>query len=139
MESKILNIKNFKGFTLGKEYIILDNSPGVKKSQEIVGSNDHDWIAFHYQFDDYVSPFDYFDHLSKKNAMRKKRIRANQECAAKQKNERFYIIDDFGKRRSFTRNELNMIFSNDNDLISKIRENKLNTLLDGSNRTNKTL
>lgn len=125
MESKIFNIKHFKGFTLGKEYIILDNSPGAKKSQEIVGSNDHDWISFHYQFDDYVSPLDYFDHLSKKNAMRKKIISKKRN----EKNERFYIIDDFGKRRSFTRNELNIIFSNDNDVITKIRENKLNTLL----------
>ena len=125
METRTFNIKHFKGFTLGKEYLILDNSPGAKKSQEIVGSNDHDWIAFHYQFDGYVSPLDYFDHLSKKNAMRKKKIGKQRN----EKNERFYIIDDFGKRRSFTRNELNMIFSNDNDLIAKIRENKLNTLL----------
>lgn len=126
METRTFNIKHFKGFTLGKEYLILDNSPGTKKSHKIVGSNDPGWIAYHYQFDEYVSPIDYFDYLSKQNAMRKKKI--NSAKQSKQKNERFYIIDDFGKRRSFTKNELNMIFTNDNDVIAKIRENKLNTL-----------
>jgi len=69
-----------------------------------------------------MSPYDYFDYLSKKNAMRKKKI-------SKQRKERFYIIDDFGKRRSFTRNELNMIFTNNSDDITvEIRNAKLNTL-----------
>ena len=122
METRIFNIKNFKGFTLGKEYLILDNSPGTKKSHEIVGSNDHDWISFRHQYDYYMSPYDYFDYLSKQNAMRKKKI-------SKQRKERFYIIDDFGKRRSFTRNELNMIFTNNSDDITvEIRNAKLNTL-----------
>ena len=122
INTRIFNIKSFKGFTLGKEYLILDNSPGTKKSHEIVGSNDHEWISFHYQYDGYVSPYDYFDYLSKRNAMRKKKI-------GKQKKERFYIIDDFGKRRSFTRNELNMIFTNNSDDITgEIRNAKLNTL-----------
>ena len=66
-----------------------------------------------------MSPYDYFDYLSKKNAMRKKKI-------SKQRKERFYIIDDFGKRRSFTRN---MIFTNNSDDITvEIRNAKLNTL-----------
>ncbi len=122
INTRIFNIKSFRGFTLGKEYLILDNSPGTKKSHEIVGSNDHDWISFRHQYDYYMSPYDYFDYLSKKNAMRKKKI-------SKQRKERFYIIDDFGKRRSFTRNELNMIFTNNSDDITlEIRNAKLNTL-----------
>jgi len=41
----------------------------------------------------------------------------------------YIIIDDFGKRRSFTRNELNMIFTNNSDDITvEIRNAKLNTL-----------
>ena len=98
----------------------------IRRKAKKVGANDPGWIAYHYQFDEYVSPIDYFDYLSKQNAMRKKKI--NSAKQSKQKNERFYIIDDFGKRRSFTKNELNMIFTNDNDVIAKIRENKLNTL-----------
>ncbi len=125
INTRIFNIKSFKGFTLGKEYLILDNSPGTKKSHEIIGSNDHDWIAFHYQYDGYVSPYEYFDYLSKRNAMRKKKIGKQKN----EKKERFYIIDDFGKRRSFTRNELNMIFTNNSDDITlEIRNAKLNTL-----------
>jgi len=128
METRFFNIKHFKGFTLGKEYTLLDNSIDPKKSHEIIGSNDHDWIAFHYQFDDYVSKQDYFDHLSKKNAMRKKKIGKKN-----QKNERFYIIDDLGKRRSFTQNELYIIFTNDKDqIINKIRDSKLNNLIPGN-------
>ena len=115
---KYFNIRELKGFTLGKEYTILDKR--VDKMLSIEKSPYRVWM--------YVdSRFDYNDKVSANNGYYNKK-------KSKVRKERFTMVDDFGKNRTFSDGQIKMMFtSNSDDVISSIRDIKLNKLNIGYN------
>ena len=111
---RYFNIRELKGFTLGKEYTILDQR--VDKMLSIEKSPYRLWMYID-------SRSDYNDKVSANNGYYNKK-------KSKVRKERFTMVDDFGKNRTFSEGQIKAMFtSNSDDVISSIRDNKLNKFL----------
>ena len=119
---KYFNIRELKGFTLGKEYTILDQR--VDKMLSIEKSPYRVWMYVDStNVSELEDRFDYNDKVSANNGYYNKK-------KSKVRKERFTMVDDFGKNRTFSDGQIKMMFtSNSDDVISLIRDIKLNKFL----------
>ena len=118
---RYFNIKDVKGFTLGKEYFILNQS--INKMDGIDNIFDRNSNYYELYHNGKVNDvYEYNDVVSMNNGLLKKRN-------SKIRKKRFIIVDDFGKNRNFTENQIKNTFINDlNQVVSEIRNIKLNKL-----------
>jgi hypothetical protein len=118
---RYFNIKEVKGFTLGKEYFILDQS--INKMNGIDNIFDRNSAYYELYYNGKVDDvYEYNYVVSMNNGLLKKRN-------SKIRKKRFIIVDDFGKNRNLTENQIKNIFINDLDqVVSEIRNIKLNKL-----------